>query len=198
MPIDFLSLIKSQTAIVPIVSNSFQYKRKKFSVKEVSDGWWVVSLQGNQATTIEPYVWSGEENQKVLGYTYGNQIIFQNFDVAKRLWYMDIKAPLHFNTADSFSSIKAIFWETNQFFYTSINYTDTRIYDIKSMFDSDQLLDKVKGITPELRTLYLFHMFERNQLREILRKKEDDEEHEKRMQDTAYRLKVTLERAGGK
>lgn len=197
MPIDFNSLIASAVVIVPVLANSFQYHHKKYRIN-VPDGWWKVSLNGNNAVPLEPYMWSGAEKKFVKGYSYGNQIIFQNFDTARRQWGMGLTAPLHFNMIDTFSPINVIAWENGQFFYACINYADMKIYDVKLAYDNEQSLNEIKGVTPELRTLYLFHTFERDQLREMLRQQHEKEEHEKKMQEIPYRLKMTLERAGAR
>jgi len=204
MSINFSSLAQPKTILVPILQKAFQYNKKKYQI-DVNDGWWITSIEGNKASPIEPYIWIDEtlyincDNKKfnlVNGYTYGNQIVFQNFDVSKRNWNLGLTAPLHFNSVDTFSPIKVVAWETDQFFYACINYSDQKIYEIKSAYDEEKALDGLKGVTPELRTLYLFHALERDQLREMLREKVEKEEHEKRMQEVPYRLKVTLERAG--
>ena len=204
--LDFATLSAPKTVLVPVSKNSFQYHKKKYTV-EATDGWWVVSLQGNKAIALESYVWIDEttsgvicENKKfnwVNGYTYGNQILFKNFDVAKRLG-LNLIASLHFNCVDTFSPIKAIVWETGQLFYACVNYADSGISFVKMAYDNEELLDGVKGVTPELRTLYLFHALERDQLREMLRQKVAKEDHERKMKEIPYRLKVTLERAGAR
>jgi hypothetical protein len=204
MPINFTSLASSKTIIAPILHKSFQYNKKKYQI-EVEDGWWILTIEGNKASPIEPYMWLDEtvlvncENKKfsfVKGYTYGNQIIFQSFDAAKRNWDIGLTAPLHFNQVETFSPIVAIVWENGQFFYAFINYLDQKIYEIKLAYDNEESLDGLKGVTPELRTLYLFHALERDQIKEMLKQQFEKEEHEKRMQEIPYRLRVTLERAG--
>ena len=207
MPLDLAALAAPKTALVPVLQNSFQYHKKKYFI-EASDGWWVVSLQGNKATPVEQWFWLDEsesnsthENKKfswVRGYSYGNQIVFQNFDTAKRSYNLGLTAPLHFNSVETFSAIKVIAWETGQFFYACMNYADCNIDLVKMAYDNEENIENIKGVTPELRVLYLFHTLERDQLREILRQKVAQEDHEKKMKEIPYRLKVTLERAGAR
>ena len=73
-----------------------------------------------------------------------------------------------------------------------------KIYEIKAAYDQDLALNTLKGVTPELQSLYLFHALEKEQLRETLRQIEQEQENEKRMQEIPYRLGVTLERAGAR
>lgn len=197
MKIDLSNLASPKNEIVPVKDNSFQFHKKKYHI-EVNNGWWLVSIQGNKATPVEQYYFVGDEKKfsLVSGYTYGNQIIFKNFDVSRRNWGLNLSAPLHFNSSDTFSSIKAVVWENGQFFYAFQDYSDLKIFDVKMAYGNEQSLEGLKGITPELRTLYLFHEFERNQLKEMLKQKAEAEEHEKMMQEIPYRLKITLERAG--
>ena len=197
--INFSNLASERSVVVPVLKKAFQFERKKYFI-DCDDGWWVVSLNGNKAIAQQPYIWVGDEkNYKwVFGYSYGNQLVFSNFDIAKRIGNFDVLVPLHFNTSETFSSIRVVLWETKQFFYVCPNYADIKIYDVKMTYDTEQSLDSLKGITPELKTLYLFHSFERDQLKEILRQTIEKENHEKRMHEIPYRLKMTLERSGAK
>jgi hypothetical protein len=204
--INLESLAKPKIILVPIMGNSFQYHKKKYQI-ETPDGWWLVSISGNKAEPVESFTWLDEnilpdcENKKfefVKGYTYNNQFVFQNFDAAKRLYGLGLTTPLHFNMVDTFWAIKVVAWEAGHFFYAMPNYTDTKVVEAKMAYDNDENLDNLKGITPEIRTLYLFHSLEREQLRELLRQEMVKEKHEKRMKETPYRLKTILERAGAK
>jgi hypothetical protein len=200
MVLNLNALATPKEIVVPILNNSFQYNHKKYAL-ESPDGWWVVVVEGNKAKAKEPYFWVSYDDKKykwLSGYTYNNQIIFYNFDIARRLFGMTLTAPLLFNTADTFSSIKSILWETGQIFYTGINYSDTKIYEIKATYDQDTPLGSSKGVTPELQTLYLFHSLEKEQQKEMLRQIELAQENERRMKEIPYRLGVTLERAGAK
>lgn len=195
-PLDFSALAKPYTAVVPIVSGRFVLNKKAYSIRS-EDGWFLVEISGNKAIVKEPHYWLEAPKEKsVAGYTYNNDLIFSNFDVAKRKWKFEIKVPLLFNNAESFSPIRAIVWEDKQVFICQPWYEDTKSLELKQAFDEDKPLTEVKGITPELRTLYLFHSLEREQMWALLAVRQAKEEHEKLMQDVGYRLKVTFERSG--
>jgi hypothetical protein len=197
--IDFSKLAAPKIIIVPILQKRFQYQRKNYAC-DADDGWWVVTIQGNKAQPQEPYFWTSDEGNYrwVSGYSYNNQVVFSNFDVARRLVGINLTAPLHFISVETFTPIKAILWETGHIFYACVNYADMKIYDVKSAYDNEKSLSSLKGVTPELKTLYLFHALERDQLREVLRQQNEAQENEKRMQEIPYRLGVTLERAGAR
>lgn len=204
--LNFEALAKSKTVLVPIMANGFQYHKKKYQL-EADDGWWLVSVKGNNAELVEPFTWLDEfmppdcDNKKfqfVKGYTYNNQLVFQNFDAAKRSFDLGMTGTLHFNRVDTFWAVKCVVWETGHFFYAMPNYSDTKVLEVKIAYDNEEDISLIKGVTPELRSLYLFHTLEREQLRELLRQETVKEEHEKRMKETPYRLKTILERAGAK
>src|SRR4030042_2576177 len=162
--INFHLIDSEEIAYVPIMNNSFRYHNKKYKVN-AEDGWFKVKIQGNAAFVIEPmYTVTESKISKrhiATGYTYNNMIIFQNFDVAERKWGFQIQKELKFNNEPSFSSIEAVVWEDNNIYYLGSNYRDHNIFNVKTCFDNNQSIDNIKGTTPELRMLYLFHSIER-------------------------------------
>jgi hypothetical protein len=200
MPIDFSKLTAPKEVIVPILNNTFQYHKKKYKLSTpIEDGWWVVAIEGNKSTPKKPYFCLEVDKRSkhiVYGFTYHNQIIFQNQDVVRRKFNLGHSAPLHFNQVDTFTSMKAIAWEDGNLYFTEVNYADLLIYEVKNAFDNGISLEGTKGVTPELRTLYLFHDLERQHLLEI-KKMEDDKRHERElMQSIPGRLTLTLKRSG--
>ena len=188
--------------IVPVVGSKFQTDHKKFSLSEsVDDGWYTVTLEGNSASIksdypVVPY-------KTTNGYTHNNQVIFQNFDVAKRKWKFDVQKPLNFNGAETFSAVQVVVWEDGNVYYVEPNYNDLLIYEVQNAFEDEISIDKVKGVTPELQTLYLFHSLERERQRIAIaeakaaaEKAQAEAEHARLMQDVGYRLTHTFEQAG--
>lgn len=199
MPIDFSKLAAPKDIIVPILNNSFQYHKKKYSLSNaVDDGWWVVSIEGNKATSKEPYIYSEVKttDRSMFGYTYHNQIIFQNQDVVRRKFNIRGSVPLYFNQADTFSSIKTIAWEDGKFYFAEINYADIFIYEVKNAFDENKSVSDIKGITPELRSLYLYHDLEKQQILELQRIEDLQKQQEELLKTISGRLTITLKRAG--
>jgi hypothetical protein len=193
MAIDFNNLAKPYKTIVPIVNNKFQYHKKKYSFV-AEDGWYEVTIQGNKV--LEASRDCQVTTNLFYGYTYNNLLVFQNFDVAKRKWNFEVSGNLLFNTSDTFSSVVVSVWEDKNIFYVAPNYADYKIFDVKDCYDNDKNLSEIKGITPELRTVFLFHEIERSALRELLAKQEAEERHKELMETLAYRLKYSYERAG--
>jgi len=186
-----------KTRIVPLLGNSFQLNKKKYNLIG-DDGWYIVSTQGNTANIVEPFVWSGDEPGQdfILGYTHNNIIIFQNFDVAKRKWGFGFTSGLYFNSLETFSAVKSVVWEDGNVYYVTPSYTDCKVYEVKDCFEKEENVRAVKGLTPELRTLFLFHSLERDNIRMVLAEKEKKESEERLMQQLPYRLKISFERAG--
>lgn len=198
MPLDLSKLAQPKRIVVPILNKCFNYYKKRYEIA-AEDGWALVQTEGNNASylsqaTSEDIITSGIDIAR--GYTHQNSIIFQNFDTAKRKWEQQISAPLHFNNSLTFEAILAAAWEDGKFYWIEPNYNDITIYDIKNAYDADLSLDKIKGATPETRTLYLFHEIERQHIRKLLAEDAAKKEHEKRLQDIPYRIKTSFERAG--
>ncbi len=196
--LDFSKFIQEKKSVVPILRNQFQYQRKKYSVETTEDGWYRVSMKGNDAKVEEKFYGPFEEDQYnfIRGYVYNDKLIFQNFDVGKRKLSKDIQCEFLFNEAQTFNSVKCIIWEDGKVYYAEIDYSDSKIYEIKSKYDSEELIDSMKGISPELRTLCLFHDIERQQLKaaqEALKKKQEKDEY---LKTIPGRLTTTFRNAG--
>lgn len=200
MPIDFSKFTQTVAAVVPVHNNRFQYNRKKFTVSPVEDGWYEVVMTGNDAQIMHPaYVSSHNLSVKpTRGYTYNNMFIFHNFDVAKRNFKKEVQAELLFNNFPTFSSVEVIPWEDGNFYAYQPNYSDLKIYEIKALYDSEQSvdLDSVKGITPELRTLYLFHDIQRQTIKLELEKLKKEEDKRKWLESLPGRLHTVFKAAG--
>ena len=203
--IDFSKFDTEITFIAPVFQGHCQYNRKKYTI-DARDDWYKITARGNNVTNYEPAIIEMEDfSQKniIKGYTYNNNIVFQNFDVAKRKAGKYVMSTLQFNRSETFSSIEAILWEDKNIYYYRPNYTDILIYEIKNAFESNEEISTIKGITPELKTLYLFHDIERQQLQELQRKieeeqlkKEREEELEQYKQTLQGKLVTTFTRAG--
>ena len=164
MKIDFSKFAESEVVVVPVRNNTCRYNRKVYTVS-AADGWWKVSLCGNDATPVE--VVSAEfssipQLKRYKGYTYNNQFLFKSFDVARRYFNNQIMMPYHFgDNIATFSSINVVAGEDNSLYFHSMDYGDLFIYDVVDRFNTKQTLENVKGVTPELRTVYTFHSIER-------------------------------------
>jgi len=195
--LDFSKLSQEKEIIVPILNNSFQYHFKKYRIQS-EDGWFLVKTKNNDSKILEPAYNFSNEYDIVKGFTYNNKIIFHNFDVAKRKWKFDLCKDLNFNSSQTFSAIEAVVWEDKNIYFLKPDYTNYKIFELKNSFDSEISISEIKGITPELRTLFLFHTIERDNFREMERQIKAKEEHKKMMESIPYRLKVTFEAAGAK
>jgi hypothetical protein len=191
MPIDFDKLASSQITTVPILQGSFKYKGKRYSSEERASGWYDVEITGNNYKVLSPqYV--PEEVDLIRGYVFENQFVFQNFNVGKRKTGKEVMTDIHFNTCDSFTSIFARLWEDGQLYYHSPNYTDSFIYSVKEAMDKKEEIRNLKGLTPELRTLCLFHELELQRMEEA----KAEQEAEKLRQTLHGRLILSFRRVG--
>lgn len=191
---------QEKEAIVPITDGQFQYQRKRYYKRNNVSGWHQVRINGNTYEVISPVYLEAETVafKTIKGYTYHNNIIFQNFDVAKRKLNAEVMKPLHFNNVETFSSIEAIAWEDSDLYYYKPNYSDSKIFELKQKYDMNESFDGLKGITPELKTLFLFHEIEKQKIKEEqdkIRLAKELEEYKKTLQG---RLLLTFGRVGAK
>lgn len=190
--IDLNKFIKSVYAEVPIIKNNFIYNRKKYTVNNVDDGWYGVTLQNNNATIVESIVpevtLKIDKKYIIKGYTYHNSLLFFNFNEGKKRTGWEIMAPLRLNTQSTFSSIDAIKWEDGFLYFYRPSYTDSNIFELKNMFDNSESIKDKKGLTPEQKSLYLFHLVEQEQQKALIKRLEEERliEEKKQQFKTAF------------
>jgi hypothetical protein len=200
--IDLKKFTKTTDAVVPIVNNSFQYSRKKYKVAICQDDWYHVKLTGNTAIidtncVVELYDdFITSKKYIIKGYTYNNNIIFQNFDVGQRKLGANVFAPLLLNMLPTFSSIEAIIWEDKNIYYYKPNYTDMLIYRLKQACTDSLNIESFKGMTPELKILYLFHSLEKERIKEEQERIKRRHDKEKFLKTLPGRLALTFARVG--
>jgi hypothetical protein len=191
--INFNSIAKPYKVVVPIFENQFILNKKKYSLR-CRNGWFEVEISNNRARALEPSLPSGCEILR--GYTHNNHIVFQNFDVAKKKYLLRVMAPLHFNQSQTFEAVIATYWEDKRIYWIQPDYSSTQVFQVKDIFDQEGSLETEKGITPELRSLFLFHSLERDQLKELAQELKQKQDYEKMMADLPSRLHFTFSRAG--
>jgi len=194
-----LSKFTSETkACVPVRNNAFQYNRKKYVLNNISDGWYYVKMWGNSAVVLNDIVdLDTLENIKLVnGYVYNNQIVFQNFDVAKRNFNLEMMAPLHFNNAPSFTPIRAAYWEDKSLYFYDVRYSDFISYLVVAAIESGSDIKTIKGVTPELKTLSLFYLIEKQKLEEQLAKLRQETERKNFLSSLPGRLQSAFAAVG--
>lgn len=196
--LDFDKIAEPRRVVVPVLNRSFVFEKKRYrAISE--DGWRLVEIQNNQSRVLDNAIGAdsfaySESGESVRGYTNNNAFVFQNFDVAKRKWGFEIFAPLRFNQSPSFEAIKAIVWEDKQVYWSEPDYSDTKLFQFKDLLEKEQDLSGQKEVTPEIRTLFLFHALERANLKKLLEETTRKEEYDQLMSTIPGRLKVTLNR----
>lgn len=183
--INLTSLTLKYKANVPIFNNKFQYNKKKFYTKDIKDGWYTVTLHNNDVIVeneILPEIDIKVDKSKIIsGYTHGTNLIFFNFDEGKRKLQKEISCKILLNNVRTFSAVNCIIWEDNNLYLHSLNLKDDKIVDLRSYFERDQLIADKKGLTPEQKTVFLFHYIEREQQRALQRRIREEQDRLERM-----------------
>ena len=190
--IDFESLAKSYKVVVPVLNKKFIFNKKSYHVN-AENGWWLVEIKGNRVRALEPSI---KDTYNIMGYTCNNLIIFHNADVAKRKYKLDVSVELNFNQSSTFEPIRAEVWEDGKVYYVGPNYSEFKSLELKDILESDGSIEKEKGITPELRMVYLFHSLEKARLKELAELAKAKADHERMMKDVPYRLTAIFQRSG--
>jgi hypothetical protein len=183
--INFNKLAGIEMDVVPVLNNQFVYNRKHYSII-TEDGWYMVHLQGNEVIKFSPDFPKYIIGNVMHGYTYNNSFLPENFDVLKKKYGYEIMVDLQFNNLPTMSAVDVIIWEDNKFYFYQQNFSNMIIFDIQNCIDEEgniNINDK-KGLTPEIKTVLLFHSIERKQqiaLKKKLEEKKKIEEYQKSM-----------------
>jgi len=204
--INLKSFVLSKEAIVPILNNGFQYNRKRYALKYgVDPGWYKVKITGNDVIILEPYMienidFESIRKMSIKGYTYNNLLIPFNFDSAERKFGMGMITEIHFNNSPTFSSIEAIMWEDKNLYYYRPNYMDVEFHKIhrNCLPNGTGDLGGVKGVTPEMRTVFLFHAIERIRIQKMEEELENKKKAEEFMKTLPGRLYFAFSSVGAK
>lgn len=200
--IDLHKFASKKSVVAPVYKGQLQFNRKQYTIEDNTfSGWARIELLGNSSKLVAPVFIETEEitAKTILGYTYNDKIIFQNFDVAKRKYNFEVMKTLYFNNMPAFSAVEAIVWEDNNIYYYRPNYKDVLAGLLHSFFSEDtKNISTIKYITPELKTLYLFHEIEHQQFIadiEQARKQQELKDFQKTIQG---RLMIAFARVGAK
>ena len=164
--------VEKKRIIVPIENNLFIYKRKKYFI-QIQDGWYEVELESNTVRVISSIDSELIENpdDKIKGYVWNSKLIFQNKEVGYRKTGHEIMIDLHLNHFDSWTSIEAIIHEGKVYAWKP-NYLDSMIYMVQADLEN---INSMKGISPELKFMALFHFMELQRIEELSKKEKEEE-----------------------
>lgn len=193
--IDFTKLATPFRVVVPVWGNEFLFHKKLYRLR-CRNGWFEVEITNNRARPIGEALPQGKGYRFIQGFTHNNSIIFQNFDVAKRNYRLSMRADLRFNNSQTFEAIKAIVWEDGNVYWVEPDYSSVQIFSVKDVYDREGSLQEEKGVTPEMRSLFLFHSIERDQLKQIQLQEKLEQDHKRIMEDLPSRLRFTFSQAG--
>lgn len=195
MELDLAKFAAPRRVVVPVRNREFIYQKKHYRI-QADDGWTLVELKNSKAKKLENGLPLYMNRNSIFGYTHHNSIIFQNFDVARRKFSLNLSSPLHFNQSPTFEAVRACVWEDGQVYWVEPNYADTQIFVVKDLYDNEKPITTEKGITPELRTLYIHHAIERDSMRKALEEAKKAEEQAELMKSIPGRLQLTFKAAG--
>jgi len=186
------------TFVAPVRQGGCQYNRKHYECE--GEGWKSITAEGNHVIeVVDAFVETTNFKNTIRGFTFHNSIIFQNFDVAKRKYEKDLMAPLLFNNVPTFSPINAVVWEDHNLYFHRFDYSNSIIYSVASRLNQDGVgvLDDIKGVTPELKTTFLFHSIEIQNQKRLIAEAARKEKEREFINTVPGRLMLSLKQVGG-
>lgn len=163
-------------SIVPIIDNKFILRKKAYkSPISVEDGWYRISAKGNIVSFLEnisleniEMISNWKKELSVLdiirGYVYNSSIVFQNFGNSRKIIGEEVIKSIYLCNQENFTPIYAFIGYLGELYYYKPDYKNYISYEVKQAFDKKEDYQKIKGITPELRTLCLFMEMERQKM----------------------------------
>ncbi len=195
--LDFNKLHNPVSNVVPILNQQFVYHRKKYFCN-VEDGWYNVTLQGNEVKKSEPVYPGSQFLRLVKGYTYNNNFIPLNFDSFKRNFGYEVMTNLNFNNLPTMSAVTGAMWEDNKLYLFQQDFSNMIIFEIQDCIDEEgniHIEDK-KGLTPEIKTLLLFHSIERKNQIKLKKQLEETKKIEEYKKSMPGRLMLSFQEVG--
>lgn len=194
--------------IVPILGCSFKTHGRLFLI-ETDDGWYKVTygdILGDwvKATPLEVEK-TLSKMKTFVGYPVGEEVIPINFDNFSKKGYGE-SLRVHFLNESPWEIVKFVQWEDKNFYSCGSDVRAGRfvMQQVKEAFEKGISIDGIKGVTPEIRYVFLLHRMQRDAFLaakelEMLHLKE--EERQKRIEEFRAtfpgRLEKTIEDAGG-
>jgi len=208
MSIDLAKFSGSVEAVVPILRGRGWYKGRRFQLR-APNGWYLASLGSRvqklrRATPIE--IRKATKNLETLrGYSYGAEIIPLNFSDVKFRYGFAESVPVHFLEAQPWTIVKCVNWHKEPIFIEVDRRASYKVLnEVRKRFEEERDLSELKGVTPELRYLYILHSLQRDNFRAgaaLEKLKLAEAEREKRAeqfkQTFSQRIKSIIENAGG-
>lgn len=163
-----------------------------YSIDVMSDNY-LKSITPADLIEFDKYVKKSKKMNYVFGLSFENKFI--PFDVMKWKQY-GVLIPVTNIVSDEWEIVKILHVSHKKLFYfiesVTNNLTDI-LFQVHCNFDENKNLDNLKNITPEMRLLFSFHLFEK-QRKEIEAQKLKDAEL---LKTIGGRLKSIVETAGG-
>lgn len=196
--------------VVPIVNDVFIIRGRKFIISPIEDGWYRVTFgdiigDWKKATPLEI-----EKKIKTLksfvGYPVGDEVIPMNFDNFYKRGKSETVS-VHFQNALPWDIIRFVEWEDGQYYFAGSDPKANRtvMRQVKKAYEDNKGIDDIKGVTPEVRYVFLLHRMQRDAflaIQEMEKLKLAEEERQKRIEEFRStfpgRLEKTIEDAGGK
>lgn len=209
MNIELERFTNKKEVVAPIYRRQGEYERRKFTLNK-DNGWYRISL-GNevkalrQATPLEIRK-AVEDKEIIRGYSYGRELIPLNFETGRFKYGYAQSIPVRFMQAQPWTISKAVMWEGNPYYLEMDRSADYSVLrKVREKFESDSNILELKGVTPELRYLFILYSLQKDNLslREELERLEiSEEEKEKRLEEFelnfGQRIEQVVENAGGR
>lgn len=155
MSIKLARFATEKDIVLPILNKVGKFQGRKISLN-VPDGWYSTKL-GTSVIYVKPA--SELEIKLALDkcpvlrfYPIGNEGVPLNFESLKRRGMGETVEILFLNTSP-WDIIQAGLWEDNHYYFIGFDYGADRevLNQVKTKFETKQIFNDIKGITPELR-----------------------------------------------
>jgi len=200
---------KEYDDVIPVINGIGWSNSRKFSLPVEEDGWYKIHYGDNvasirKATPLE--ILKKQEGMKsYIGYPVGEEIIPLNFDNFCKKGYGE-SFRVFFLNEPPWDIVKFVQGEDKNFYScgSEVKANRTIINQVKEAFEKNLLINGIKGVTPEIRYVFLLHRMQRDAFlaaKELETLHLKEEERQKRIEEFRAtfpgRLEKTIEDAGG-
>lgn len=189
---------KTVEAVVPLVNGAVTYQQRKIKLSSRLSGWYVLKI-GNEVEVVREASLReirGVPMKTLLGFSFGENIVPFSFENFNKVQLAAAEPVTYFsNIIRDWGMIRVALTEDKRLIFVreEENFKAKRMLrQIKSIFDAEETLGVVSGLTPEMRFLFFSQSLARQQQREAERLTQLRLEQQKK-EDAIRELNKTVE-----
>jgi hypothetical protein len=164
---------KNIEAVVPLVNGAARYQQRKIKLSSRLNGWYVLNIGNNIDVLREASLREIRDvpMKTLLGLSFGENIVPFSFENFSKLGFSSTEPVTYFGRIiRDWGLVRVAITEDRRLIFVKeeeVVRVKKMLRRMKTIFDSEETLGIISGLTPEMRYLFIHHSFMREQQREM-------------------------------